>query len=281
MRACLTIRDHPTARVEPFINGLKACGYKILQHPFDPAPGDVLVIWNRYGRFHELATGWEAAGNTVIVAENGYTGRAKDCRLYAMALNHHNGAGRWHVGTDDRSARLRQSLQPWREDGTDILIIAQRGIGEPGIGSPPGWHGEAARLLLHQTKRPIRVREHPGNVRGPHKPPEKPLHEDLKDVWAALTWGSGAAIKALMLGVPVFHAFDRWIGAPAAKHGLDDLENPYRGDRTQMLHQLAWAQWDVDEIRTGEPFRHLLRLAAETQGSTPDAGVRDGLRRAS
>ena len=36
------------------------------------------------------------------------------------------------------------------------------------------------------------------------------------------------------------------------------LADPFLGDRLPAFHRLAWAQWTVDEISTGAPFRHLL-----------------------
>jgi hypothetical protein len=80
----------------------------------------------------------------------------------------------------------------------------------------------------------------------------------LADCFAAVTWGSGAAIKAIIAGVPVFHEFSRWIGAPAAKFGAANLEQPFVGDRLPMLRRLAYAQWSVAEIERGEPFALLL-----------------------
>lgn len=73
-----------------------------------------------------------------------------------------------------------------------------------------------------------------------------------------VTWASGAAIKAIIEGIPVFYEFNDWIGAPAARYGIDDTENPFLGDRNPMLHRLSWAQWTAEEIASGEPFKCLL-----------------------
>ena len=59
------------------------------------------------------------------------------------------------------------------------------------------------------------------------------------------------------LGIPVFHDYKNWVGAPAASCSMD-LENPYLGDRSEMLHRLAWAQWTWDEIESGEAVKWLL-----------------------
>jgi len=86
------------------------------------------------------------------------------------------------------------------------------------------------------------------------------MDPDFEDCWAAVTWASGGAIKAICAGIPVFYEFEKWIGAPSARLGFGDLENPFLGDRGPMLHRLSWAQWNVDEIAKGEPFRWLLKF---------------------
>lgn len=265
MRAGVLIRDHPTARREPFCEGLRALGFDVVTGKApEPRPGDALVIWNRRaGQGHEIARQYEAAGAAVIVAENAYIGALPtDCRLYALALNHHNGAGRWHVGGEDRWSRLGVEVKPWRREGDHILVLPQRGIGEPGVAMPQGWPDSMRRYLPTRTRRPVRVRVHPGNLKTHHVPG---LYDDLRGAHAVVTWGSGAAIKAICAGIPVFHELPRWIGAPAARPLMGgSLEEPWTGGRQPMLHRLAWAQWTVEEIASGEPFRHLLRLAEKT-----------------
>jgi hypothetical protein len=73
-----------------------------------------------------------------------------------------------------------------------------------------------------------------------------------------VTWGSGAAIKAIAAGIPVFHELECWIGAEAATFGINDLEHPFLGDRHLMFHRISWAQWTAEELASGEPFRWLL-----------------------
>jgi hypothetical protein len=73
-----------------------------------------------------------------------------------------------------------------------------------------------------------------------------------------VTWGSGAAIKAIAAGIPVFHELKCWIGAEAAQFGIEDLEHPFLGDRHLMFHRLSWAMWTSEELESGEPFRWLL-----------------------
>lgn len=246
--ATVMLRTGSHYRGPSFVTGLTRIGYDT-RNAFPPAvqAGDVLVIWNRYASWDVWASRYEAAGAHVLVAENGYIGK----RTVALSAHHHNGAGKWGVGPVPRWPRLNIEPKPWRANGEHILVLPSRGVGPPGVAMPKGWLNGTVSRLKKATRRPIRVREHPGI--------DKPsLDPDLKNAWACVTWGSGAGIKALVGGVPVFHELPQWIGAPAAVHGIENLESPYTGDRAPMLERLAWAQWSVDEIESGEAFRLLL-----------------------
>lgn len=252
MQAVCLIRSQPDYRRDTFIAGLQACGFKVSTDPLPVGRGDVLVIWNRYGHFDRLATQAQAAGAAVIVAENGYLGREwNGGRWYAMSLDRHNGAGTWHPGGPQRWARIGVPLAPWRSDGSHVLVLPQRGIGTPPVAMPQDW----LRMLRVQTQREVRVRAHPGERGG-----GVPLAQDLVGAWACITWASGAALKALVAGVPVFHGCAQWIGAAASTPWPADVESPRLCDRAPVFERLAWAMWELHEIESGAAFRHLLRL---------------------
>lgn len=267
-RAVVVIRDEPHYRREAFVAGLKKIGMTVSFFDIaDPAPGDVLVIWNRYGENHRRATLWEKRGAKVIVAENGYIGKdAGGLQRYALALSGHNGSGKWHVGGPERFDALGIELKPWRTEGRHILVCGQRGIGSPTMASPMNWHQNAAARLVKHTKRPIKVRAHPGN-----SAPKTLLSDDLRDAWACVVWSSASGVQALVSGIPVFYDAPHWICEIAALPFTASLasavfhpngESPLMddADRLAALHDLAWAQWTLDEITSGEPFRLLMEL---------------------
>jgi hypothetical protein len=257
MKAYLALRDGVHYRREVFAAGLEALGYTVIHGlTYAPRPHDLLVIWNRYRENATAADRFEQSNNRVVVAENGYLGNdfAQD-RWYALACNQHNGAGTFRVGEGARWDSLGVELAPWRADGKEVVILPQRGIGPPGVAMPLDWP-ERTRDALRAHGIKCRIRPHPG-VRQC-----TPLQDDLANASAVATWGSGAAIKALAWGIPVYADFRYWIAAPAALSVTELVRGhpPLRCDhaRLAVFRRMAWAMWRMKEIETGQAFRWLL-----------------------
>ncbi len=252
-RALLLIRKLPHYRREGFEQGLKRSGYQIVDKYDQRNLCDLLIVWNRHALNEAVARVYQKQGIPVIVAENGYIGEDKHGHhLFAFALDHHNGAGRFPVGDFSRWQNLNIDVKPWRtERGRDLLILPQRGVGPAGVAMPRNWPLEFERRMK-RTNRFVRVRPHPGNSRGQKK---KPITEDLNGVFMACVWASSAGIKCIVEGVPVYHEFPDWIAKDGATRSIN---NPFIGDRTEMFTRIAWGQCEIDEIATGEPFDRLL-----------------------
>jgi hypothetical protein len=238
-------------RCEVFAAGLTKHGFQCQKMKWDrnPRPSDLLVVWNRGRAWDPIAALYEACGARVLVVENGYLDRAEDgSKFYSLALGGHNGSGSWYVG--DRP-RFEIKEEPWRENGSKVLILPQRGIGQLGVAMPSSWPIRIEDRLAAITDRPLLVRPHPGHVRN-----TQPL--DFRDVWCAVTWGSGAGIKAIRAGIPVFYDLPCWIGGAAAARLAGDIETCQTPERGSLWTRISWAQWKLDEIGSGEAFDRLL-----------------------
>lgn len=268
--AYLQIRINMDYRNEVFRQGMANAGYEWSLKPIrDPKPGDILIIWNRYSSLNKMACIFEDRNLPVIVAENSYLDM-KDCKkAFAMSLNRHNGGGRWPQRQDKTRAHLLDvEVKPWKTRGKHILILPQRGIGEPPVAMPKGWH-LTVENRLKAWGMPFHTRLHPELLKKDrHGQEKRPLEQDLEKAYAAVVWASSAGLKAMLAGVPTFHEYDRWIGgSPAAHFGIDPLKDSrpehvhaLMGDRQAMLEKISWAQWSGEEIRTGAPIQRLVDL---------------------
>lgn len=259
-RAVVRIRDQPHYRRDAFIEGLRRAGYTVTDN-VQTQLGDVLVTWNRYTNDADL---WERAGGTVFVAENGYIGHdAAGVQLYALAIHGHNGSGKWPGSDARRFEALGVEVKPWRESGEHIVIRGQRGIGDSKMASPPQWHVRASRDLMRLSARRQVMQEHPGKP-ACHAGVAAHITESLQGAHAMCIWSSAAGVRALVEGVPVFYAAPHWICEGAAVHGVGNVERPVMDDvaRLAALYRMAWAQWTVAELASGEPFARLRELAS-------------------
>lgn len=232
--AWVGLRPGVERRREAFAAGLKRCGYSVeFALTAKPRAGDVLVSWNRYGNAHHCATVFESRGLPVLIAENATWGNSfAGSDWYSLTRNYHNTAGMFPVGDGSRWDALGVDLMDWRRDGGEVVGLPQRGIGPPGVAMPRGWRPPGVS----------RVRRHPGTGAC------VPLEVDLARASKVVTWGSGAAVKALMWGIRVDSHMPRWI---AAQDNTD-------AGRLAMFRRLAWSQWRISEIANGDPFRWLL-----------------------
>lgn len=196
---------------------------------------------------------WEQRGGTVIVAENGFLAKTEKTH-YAVSVHQHNGAGYFPVGDEDRFSKLGFELKPWRANGTEVVVRAQRGIGSTLMASPSGWAEKTAKHLRTLTKLPVRVVYHPGDK---HKAQHDAIA--MKHAAGLVTWSSAVGVRALVEGIPVWYGAPHWICSAAASR-LKDFPVAVRDDslRLTALHKMGQNQWHYDEIATGLPFARIL-----------------------
>lgn len=263
MNICCLIRNAPWYRRGAFVKGLRAAGHEVRDElPRHLGPEVALLIWNRYGHVHDMALQVERAGGTVLVAENGYLGVGgtspkfdvhpngpQPHHYYALSRGWHNGRGEWHAGGPERFTALGVDLKPWRAGGDYVLVCPNRAFGVGEQLMHPDW-GERTADRLRKLGHKVRLRGHPGNDK-----PKRGIEEDLAGASAVHIWSSSAGVHALAQGIPVTCLAPYWIckGAGDGK--------PISMSRRDAMERMAWAQWTLAEIESGEPFANLLPAA--------------------
>lgn len=273
-RAYCLIRPQVHYRREAFLAGLDAADYELIPDSNFRTPirrDDLLIIWNRYGHYEQLAERMEAGGGRVMVVENGYYGKDYNGRQpYAMAMGQHQGAGEWYMPHStspewwERFDKLGINFARFDFNRPGyVLVCGQRSIGSRLMKSPPNWHHNIAVQIDRELGLPVKVREHPEIlVRAKQK--LTPLHIDLDGAKAVIVWSSNVAITSLAMGIPTYYCAPKQIVGCSNKwrriagcHGSGDGgmdECDWALKRNIKFAYMAWAQWFVDEIATGKPF---------------------------
>jgi hypothetical protein len=202
----------------------------------------------------------------VIVLETGYINRGDgEAHHYAAGFNGLNGRAdfRNRDMPSDRAEKLGVQLKPYRE-GSKVILCGQ----VPWDASVEGsdhltWLQATAERLQAYSKRPVVFRPHP-LARNAYKPlgiPVSTVHfsEDLKDAHAVVTFNSNSGVESIIDGVPVFAGDHGSMCWELANKTLIRIDVPNRPSREQWLSDLCYAQWNLEELRSGEAWEHLSR----------------------
>jgi len=170
----------------------------------------------------------------------------------------------------DRFEKLGLKIKPWRKKGDHILIVGQNMNDASLFGIDFSlWVKNTIQHLRRYTDRPIVFRDHPENkdlmknLIDTYKwanvsySNNGTINDDLKNAHCTVAYTSGSSIDSILAGVPVIPCSECNFVWPVSSHQLSEIENPKLGEREQLLYDLAYAQWSVDEIKQGKPWQHL------------------------
>lgn len=246
-----------------FIDGARLHGVDIERREIHKlVTCDIAVIWG-VGKQHIIDRQKED-GNDYLVMERGYIGNRQqwmslgfnDLNGHADFRNKNSGAERWNS--------CGWEMADWKRDGKYILVAGQ----VPGDNSVKHLNireviQASIDYLNKASFRPVLYRPHPlaketWRPRDCKVSEDRTLKQDLENAFCCVTINSNTGVDATMAGVPVV-TLDR--GAMAwdiAGHDVKDALIPKRPDRTQWAWNMAYTQWNEDEVRRGEAWAHLV-----------------------
>ena len=163
-------------------------------------------------------------------------------------------------------------IKDWRNKGDHILVIGQNLYDASLFGIDLElWLINTIKMLLKNTDRKIIVRDHPENKSRLKEVVNKfnytnrvsyDKNENIKDslhnAWCTVSYTSGSSVDSIIEGIPVITCSEYNFLWPISSHSLEQIENPKCGYREQLLYDLAYTQWSVEEIRQGKPWQHLI-----------------------
>ena len=195
---------------------------------------------------------------------------------YRVGLNHYmRGLSDFKNknSSPDRFNSMGIDIKGWRNQGDHVLVIGQNWNDASLFGiSLELWIINTVRMLLKNTDRKIVVRDHPQNkgllkdiVNDKFDYTKQVIYDtniDIKDslhnAWCTVSYTSGSSVDSIIEGIPVITCCEYNFIWPISSHSLEQIENPKCNSREQLLYDLAYTQWSVEEIRQGKPWKHLI-----------------------
>lgn len=142
------------------------------------------------------------------------------------------------TNSNTRFKQLGLAIEDTRKPDGHILIACQDHHKE--------WYAKATALVYEYAKAGREIR-----IRRPND--DRPLDEDIMGAYGLVTYNSTCLYQALLGRVPVF-CYDECVAAEVAETDLSKMESvelPSIQKVQHFLNRLAYAQWRIDELRTG------------------------------
>jgi hypothetical protein len=233
--------------------------------PWESVHSDVCACWG-----WRIAAPLVAAHKQVLLMERGYIG---DRTVWtSFGWNGLNGRAQFAPPAQPHSRFARlfpDALKAWDADGTYALLIGQ----VEGDSALHGldfqtWATRTAAKMAKAFKLPVKYRAHPLAIEYGQKdtvPGCETIRGTLADALAGaavvVTFNSNAGVDALLAGKPTV-ALDA--GSMVYPIAANELVIPDAPSRDQWANDLAWCQFNQDEIRSGfawECASHVIRTS--------------------
>jgi len=264
MRVAVMVRQgvaHDFDLLSKFARGVQAYGDAVHVAPRTTRPPsssiDAVACWGwRQGSVYRRL------GFNVLCFERGYVGDR--FTWTSVGLNGLNGRATF-VKVEDGGERwdrhFAHLMQPWQEHDGYALLMGQvptdTAVREIAF---PVWLRETARALRNRGER-VCYRPHPlaPSLRCDYAEPLKaPLQNALSGAGRVVTFNSNSGVDAILAGVPTVAIDAGSMAYPVATHSIKDA--PSRPDRRAWAHAIAWAQWQPQELESGEAWSRLRNL---------------------
>lgn len=228
---------------------------------------DIAVFYGFDETMRDIFRGYRAAGRPVVYVDLGYWGRKDLGRwtgFHKVSVNNRHPTAyfqkRPHNGS--RAAQFGIKFKEW-STGSHILVAGTSDKGAIVDGfAPEEWERWAITELRRHTDRPIIYRAKPSWLGARPIPGScfQQTRDDvgimLEDCHAVVTHHSNVSIDGLIAGVPAFCL--EGLATPLALSDLSRIEEPRReGDREQLVNDISWCQFNVQEMTDGVAWRHL------------------------
>jgi hypothetical protein len=220
------------------------------------------VIWGH--RQRRIIDGQRAHGARYLVMERAYF----NDRFEWYSLGYDGLNGRADFCNDgmpgDRWKAHGPGLKPWRDPGTGSVVVVMGQVPGDAALAHVNYRRWQERAVIDARKYglPIVFRQHPhraARTDGTHLRvalSKVSLEEDLARAAVVVTLNSNSGVDAVLAGVPTVTSDPGAMARKVTAHTIGEISRP---PREQWAADLAYAQWKLDEIASGEAWAHIGR----------------------
>lgn len=250
---------------EAFSAGAAVYGLKVELRGLDePVACDVACMVGVKSR--RLWKEMERLGATPVLFDKGYSRhRLKGCWEYwRISYGAHNPTATTLLKMAyprDRFDALNLEVKPWRTDGDCVLIAGSSGKYHHfhNLEDPNVYTRKLVRKIRKQTDKEIIYRPKPSWREARSIPgttyswPKEPLAAVLDRCSVVVSHGSNICFEAAIAGIPNIILGDG-VMKPISSTSIVDIEEPKLLNRQAIFNSLAYHQWTLAELRSGEAF---------------------------
>lgn len=274
-------KDREYAISEAFQKGVIRHGDKCRILPTADIEGidswaDVACCLGVKGYSHLIMDSYLNAGKHFVYIDKGYLSgakgpRSKYCRVSVdsfQPLEYFQAFPR----PDDRFKALQINLKP-TPHGKNIIIAGgslkyaqwHSFNGRYGMDPMTTWAFDVINYVAEKSTHPIVYRPKPSWQDAQPLPGARfsrapiTIDDELANAYCLISYGSNAAVDAVIAGVPVVITGDG-IVKPLSRNTLkyiNDLYYPTDAERYQFLCDVAYQQWNLDELRSGLAWSYI------------------------
>jgi hypothetical protein len=179
--------------------------------------------------------------------DSGYTNFIEPNKKWHRLVRNHLHFNRNFVAPADRLCIFPSFPQPWRCNGTKILIVEP---GEFAAGimhvEAKSWGKQVADELKKYTNRPIEFRSKT------NKKTRTSLYQQLLtgDYYCTVSINSNSAVESIWAGVPAI-TLNRHVSNPVTRNSLSQINDLYYGPLGDWLAWLSYCQFTFEELMDG------------------------------
>ena len=179
--------------------------------------------------------------------DSGYTNFIEPNKKWHRLVRNHLHFNQNFIAPANRLGIFPSFPQPWRKDGSKILIVEP---GEFAAGifhvEAKSWGQQVAEELKKYTDRPIEFRSKT------NKKTRTSLYQQLLvgDYYCTVSINSNSAVESIWAGVPAI-TLDKHVSNPVTKSSLSDVNNLYYGPLGDWLAWLSYCQFTFEELMDG------------------------------